>query len=128
MTMPAPRMFSGVNEMKILGSKNHNHELIAPYHHQENRVLSPFEQFLKSLQTNGYAPNAVPDIAEAGRKEVKIPGKKFGTGIITEDGDVVQVVDEKPKFVSKLYSTVAYLLFVRRDTRYFVAIYIYMGV
>lgn len=96
--MPAPRIFPGMNEMKIVGPKHHNHELITPYY-QENRVLSPFEQFLKSLHTNGYAPNAV-DTSEGGRKEVKILGKKFSAGIITEEGDIVQIIDEKSKFVS----------------------------
>lgn len=88
--------------MKILGPKNHNHEFITP-HYQDNKILSPFEQFLKNtaLQTSGYAPNTI-DMTEGCRKEVRILGKKLGTGIITttEEGDIVKVVEDKTKFVS----------------------------
>lgn len=96
-------MFPGLNEVKILGPKNYSHELITP--HYQDRVLSPFEQFLKNtaIQTNCIS-NSV-DTSEGCRKEVKILGKKLGTGIITttEEGDIVKVVDDKPKFVSDLF-------------------------
>lgn len=100
--LPPPKMFSGLNEVKILGPKNHSHELVAP-HYQDNRLLSPFEQFLKNttMQTSGCIPNTI-DVFEGCRKEVKILGKKLGTGIITttEEGDIVKVVDDNSKFVS----------------------------
>nr|XP_012221938.1 PREDICTED: uncharacterized protein LOC105671946 [Linepithema humile] len=94
LTLPPPRIFPpAMNDVKILGPKNHNHELATS--HYQDRVFSPFEQFLKSIQTNG-TPNAV-DMLEGCKKEVKILGKKLGTGIITttEEGDVVEVVDDK---------------------------------
>ncbi|KMQ94469.1 fez family zinc finger protein 2 [Lasius niger] len=98
--LPPPKMFSGLNEVKILGPKNHSHELIAP-HYQDNRFLSPFEQFLKNttMQTSGCISNTA-DAFEGYRKEVKILGKKLGTGIITttEEGDIVKVVDDNSKF------------------------------
>ncbi|XP_072756885.1 uncharacterized protein [Anoplolepis gracilipes] len=96
--LPPPKMFPGLNEVKILGPKNHNHELVAP--HYQDRLLSPFEQFLKNtMQTSGCMSNNV-DAFEGCRKEVKILGKKLGTGIITttEEGDVVKVVDDNSKF------------------------------
>lgn len=96
-------MFPGLNEVKILGPKNHTHELIAP-HYQDTRILSPFEQFLKNtaIQPNNCIPN-IADMTEGCRKEVKILGKKLGTGIITttEEGDIVKVVDDK--FVSNFF-------------------------
>jgi len=94
-------MFPGLNEVKILGPKNHSHDLMTP--HYQERVLSPFEQFLKStvVQTSSCVPGTI-DPSEGCRKEVKILGKKLGTGIITttEEGDIVKVVDDKVKFVS----------------------------
>jgi len=100
--LPPPKMYPGLNEVKILGPKNHSHELMAP-HYQDTRFLSPYEQFLKNASMqNAYIPNIV-DASEGCKKEVKILGKKLGTGIITttEEGDIVKVIDEKPKFVSK---------------------------
>ncbi|KAH0950916.1 hypothetical protein HN011_002475 [Eciton burchellii] len=97
--LPPPRMFPGLNEVKILGPKNHSHDLMTP--HYQERVLSPFEQFLKStvVQTSSCVPGTI-DPSEGCRKEVKILGKKLGTGIITttEEGDIVKVVDDKVKF------------------------------
>ncbi|XP_029658905.1 uncharacterized protein LOC115232889 isoform X4 [Formica exsecta] len=98
--LPPPKMFPGLNEVKILGPKNHSHELVAP-HYQDNRLLGPFEQFLKNttMQTSGCISNTI-DAFEGCRKEVKILGKKLGTGIITttEEGDIVKVVDDNSKF------------------------------
>ncbi|XP_032684236.1 uncharacterized protein LOC116850276 isoform X3 [Odontomachus brunneus] len=98
---PPPKIFSGYNEVKILGPKNHHHDMIIP-HYQDARILSPFEQFLKNtaIQTNTCVPNTIDAPTEGCRKEVKILGKKLGTGIITttEQGDVVEVVDDKTKF------------------------------
>lgn len=94
-----------MNEVKILGPKNYNHDFITP-HYQETRVLSPFEQFLKStaMQPNGCMPNVSDPVSEGYRKEVKILGKKLGTGIITttEEGDIVKVVDDI-KYVSMTF-------------------------
>jgi len=74
--------------------------------HYQERVLSPFEQFLKStvVQTSSCVPGTI-DPSEGCRKEVKILGKKLGTGIITttEEGDIVKVVDDKVKFVSNFF-------------------------
>lgn len=104
--LPPPRMFPGLNEVKILGPKNHSHDLMTP--HYQDRVLSPFEQFFKStvMQTTGSCVPGAIDPPEGCRKEVKILGKKLGTGIITttEQGDIVKVVDDKVKFVSELPS------------------------
>lgn len=76
--------------------------MITP-HYQDTRILSPFEQFLKNtaIQTNACVLNTIDASTEGYRKEVKILGKKLGTGIITttEQGDVVEVVDDKTKFV-----------------------------
>lgn len=112
--LPPPRMFPPVmNDVKILGSKNYNHELATS--HYQDRVLSPFEQFLKSMQTNGGCTSNTVDMLEGCRKEVKILGKKLGTGIITttEEGNVVKVVDDKNKFVSNFLSaTINIILYV----------------
>lgn len=118
LTLPPPRMFPPLmNDVKILGPKNHNHELATS--HYQDRVLSPFEQFLKSLQSsqNGCTPNAV-DMLEGCKKEVKILGKKLGTGIITttEEGDFVKVVDDKNKFVSNfLFAVIKIILYVHHN-------------
>ncbi|KAL0127665.1 hypothetical protein PUN28_003150 [Cardiocondyla obscurior] len=98
--LPPPKMYPGLNEVKILGPKNHNHEFIVP-HYQESRFLSPYEQFLKNASMQNVCLSNIADsTAEGCRKEVKILGKKLGTGIITttEGGDVVKVLDDKPKF------------------------------
>ncbi|XP_014475328.1 PREDICTED: uncharacterized protein LOC106744805 [Dinoponera quadriceps] len=98
---PPPKVFPGYNEVRILGPKNHNRETFIP-HYQDARILSPFEQFLKNtaIQTNACVPNTIDAASEGCRKEVKILGKKLGTGIITttEQGNVVEVVDDKTKF------------------------------
>lgn len=61
---------------------------------------------------NAYVSNIVDPTSEE-RKEVKILGKKLSTGIITttEEGDV-KVVDEKPKFVSKIIFSLFYNCFL----------------
>lgn len=111
--MQPPKIYPGLNEVKILGPKNHSHELIVP-HYQDTRFLSPYEQFLKNASMqNAYVSNIVdPTIEE--RKEVKILGKKLSTGIITttEDGDV-KVIDEKPKFVSKIIFSLFFNYFLK---------------
>lgn len=104
--MPPPKIYPGLNEVKILGPKNHSHEWMAP-HYQDTRFLSPYEQFLKNASMqNACIPNIVDasEGREGCKKEVKILGKKLGTGIITttEEGDVIKVIDDKPKFVSKI--------------------------
>ncbi|XP_036147463.1 uncharacterized protein LOC105835607 [Monomorium pharaonis] len=102
-SLPPPKIFPGLNEVKILGPKNHAHELITP-HYQDTRFLSPYEQFLKNTSMqNAYVPN-VAEVSEGCRKEVKILGKKLGTGIITttEEGDIVKVIDDKSKFESTM--------------------------
>ncbi|XP_011865272.1 PREDICTED: uncharacterized protein LOC105560626, partial [Vollenhovia emeryi] len=101
---PPPKIFPGLNEVKILGPKNHSHELIVPHPYQETRFLSPYEQFLKNSMQNAYVSNTADPASEGCRKEVKILGKKLGTGIITttEDGDIVKVVDDKSKFESTM--------------------------
>ncbi|XP_024867508.1 uncharacterized protein LOC112451832 [Temnothorax curvispinosus] len=103
--LPPPKIYPGLNEVKILGPKNHNHELVVP-HYQDTRFLSPYEQFLKNAYgQNVYVPNIVDPAFEGCRKEVKILGKKLGTGIITttEEGDIVKVIDEKSKFENTMF-------------------------
>ncbi|KAL6268477.1 hypothetical protein P5V15_001610 [Pogonomyrmex californicus] len=101
--LPPPKMYPGLNEVKILGPKNHSHELITP-HYQDSRFLSPYEQFLKNVTMQNICVSNIADASEGCKKEVKILGKKLGTGIITttEEGDIVKVLDEKPKFESTL--------------------------
>lgn len=109
---PPPKIFPGYNEVKILGPKNHSREMITS-HYQDARILSPFEQFLKNtaIQTNACVLNTMDTPSEGCRKEVKILGKKLGTGIITttEQGDVIEVVDDKTKFVSEGRSSRSFL-------------------
>lgn len=103
---PPPKIYPGLNEVKILGPKNHSHEFIVP-HYQDTRFLSPYEQFLKNATMQNTCVSDVIDPASEGcRKEVKILGKKLGTGIITttEEGDIVKIIDDKSKFVSNLSS------------------------
>jgi len=82
-------------------------------HYQDTRFLSPYyEQFLKNASMqNACIPNIV-DESEGCKKKVKILDKKLGTGIITttEEGDIVKVIDEKPKFVSKITCTSLFLI------------------
>lgn len=70
--------------------------------YQDVKLLNSYEQFLKSTasNTNGCDSGGV-NTSGSCRKEVKILGKKLGTGIITstEDGNVVEVIDEKTKLV-----------------------------
>lgn len=106
-SLTSSKLFSDLGEVKILGPKNHNQELMVSQY-QDTKLLSPYEQFLKSTasNTNGCDTNAVN--ASAGcRKEVKILGKKLGTGIITstEEGNVVEVVEEKTKLVRNFMVT-----------------------
>lgn len=72
-------------------------------HYQDTRFVSPYEQFLKNASMQNTCISNI-DASEGCRKEVKILGKKLGTGIITttEEGDIVKVIDDKPKFVSKV--------------------------
>ncbi|XP_039305498.1 uncharacterized protein LOC105205750 isoform X3 [Solenopsis invicta] len=98
-SLPPPKMYPGLNEIKILGPKTHGHELLTP-HYQDIRFLSPYEQFLKNTSMQNTCVPNIADTSEGCRKEVKILGKKLGTGIITttEEGDIVKVIDDKPKF------------------------------
>nr|XP_034193225.1 uncharacterized protein LOC117610217 isoform X2 [Osmia lignaria] len=100
-SLPSSKLFSDLGEVKILGPKNHNQELMVSQY-QDTKLLSPYEQFLKSTasNTNGCDTNAV-NASGGCRKEVKILGKKLGTGIITstEEGNVVEVVEEKTKLM-----------------------------
>lgn len=70
--------------------------------YQDIKLLSPYEQFLKNTasNTNGCDSGGV-NTSGGCRKEVKILGKKLGTGIITstEEGNVVEVIEEKTKLV-----------------------------
>ncbi|XP_078046693.1 uncharacterized protein LOC144475043 [Augochlora pura] len=99
--LPPSKLFSGLGEVKILGPKNHNQEIMASQY-SNMKLLTPYEQFLKNTaaNTNGCETNVVNTSAGC-RKEVKILGKKLGTGIITstEDGNVVEVVEEKTKLM-----------------------------
>lgn len=98
---PPSKLFSGLGEVKILGPKNHAQEIMTPQY-QDMKLLSPYEQFLKSTAANTNGCDTSMVSATGGcRKEVKILGKKLGTGIITstEDGNVVEVVEEKTKLV-----------------------------
>ncbi|CAL7940690.1 unnamed protein product [Xylocopa violacea] len=95
------KLFSGLNDVKILGPKNHSQELMSSQY-QDVKLLSPYEQFLKSTasNTNGCDSGGV-NTSGGCRKEVKILGKKLGTGIITstEEGNVVEVIEEKTKLM-----------------------------
>ena len=99
--------------MKILGPKNHNQEIMTPQY-QDLKLLSPYEQFLKNTasNTNG-CDSGVVTTSGGCRKEVKILGKKLGTGIITstEEGNVVEVIEEKTKLVRD--SMITFNLFAR---------------
>ncbi|XP_076168161.1 uncharacterized protein LOC143147112 [Ptiloglossa arizonensis] len=99
--LPSSKLFAGLGEVKILGPKNHTQEIMAPQY-SDMKLLSPYEQFLKNTasNTNGCDTNIV-NASGGCRKEVKILGKKLGTGIITstEDGNVVEVVEEKTKLI-----------------------------
>lgn len=76
--------------------------------YQDIKLLSPYEQFLKNTasNTNGCDSGGV-NTSGGCRKEVKILGKKLGTGIITstEEGNVVEVIEEKTKLVRDLTIT-----------------------
>ncbi|XP_053983689.1 uncharacterized protein LOC128878981 [Hylaeus volcanicus] len=99
--LSSSKLFSGLGEVKILGPKNHAQEIMAPQY-SDIKLLSSYEQFLKNTasNTNGCDTNVVNTFGGS-RKEVKILGKKLGTGIITstEDGNVVEVVEEKTKLM-----------------------------
>ncbi|XP_011064621.1 PREDICTED: uncharacterized protein LOC105152189 [Acromyrmex echinatior] len=101
--LPPPKLYPGLNEVKILGPKNHSHEFMAP-HYQDTRFLSPYEQFLKNTSMQNVCVPNIIDASEGCKKEVKILGKRLGTGIITttEEGDIVKVIDDKPKFENTL--------------------------
>lgn len=111
--LPSSKLFSGLNEVKILGPKNHNQEIMTPQY-QDLKLLSPYEQFLKNTasNTNG-CDSGVVTTSGGCRKEVKILGKKLGTGIITstEEGNVVEVIEEKTKLVRD--SMITFNLFAR---------------
>ncbi|XP_076648487.1 uncharacterized protein LOC143356568 [Halictus rubicundus] len=100
-SLPSSKLFSGLCEVKILGPKNHSQEIMASQY-SNMKLLTPYEQFLKNtaVNTNGCETNVV-NTSGGCRKEVKILGKKLGTGIITstEDGNVVEVVEEKTKLM-----------------------------
>ncbi|XP_015435550.1 PREDICTED: uncharacterized protein LOC107191110 [Dufourea novaeangliae] len=99
--LTSSKLFAGLGEVKILGPKNHTQEIMATQY-SDMKLLSPYEQFLKNTaaNTNGCDTNIV-NTSGGCRKEVKILGKKLGTGIITstEDGSVVEVVEEKTKLM-----------------------------
>ncbi|XP_018398722.1 PREDICTED: uncharacterized protein LOC108776560 [Cyphomyrmex costatus] len=101
--LPPPKIYPGLNEVKILGPKNHNHEFMTP-HYQDTRFLSPYEQFLKNTSMQSTCVPNIVDVSEGSKKEVKILGKKLGTGIITttEEGDIIKVIDNKAKFENTL--------------------------
>ncbi|XP_017880353.1 zinc finger protein 148-like [Ceratina calcarata] len=101
------KLFSGLNEVKILGPKNRSQEIMTSQY-QDVKLLSPYEQFLKSTASNTNGCDTVGGTMSSGssagsgcRKEVKILGKKLGTGIITstEEGNVVEVIEEKTKLM-----------------------------
>ncbi|XP_076291452.1 uncharacterized protein LOC143214371 [Lasioglossum baleicum] len=100
-SLQSSKLFSGLGEVKILGPKNHSQEIMASQY-SNMKLLTPYEQFLKNtaVNTNGCETNVV-NTSGGCRKEVKILGKKLGTGIITstEDGNVVEVVEEKTKLM-----------------------------
>lgn len=93
-------MFPGLNEVKILGPKNHGQEIMTSQY-QDIKLLSPYEQFLKNTASNTNGCDSGGVNTSGCRKEVKILGKKLGTGIITstEEGNVVEVIEEKTKLV-----------------------------
>ncbi|PBC31289.1 Fez family zinc finger protein [Apis cerana cerana] len=99
--LPPSKLFPGLNEVKILGPKNHGQEIMTSQY-QDIKLLSPYEQFLKNTasNTNGCDSGGV-NTSGGCRKEVKILGKKLGTGIITstEEGNVVEVIEEKTKLM-----------------------------
>ncbi|XP_043264513.1 uncharacterized protein LOC122404540 [Colletes gigas] len=99
--LASSKLFAGLGDVKILGPKNHAQEIMAP-HYSDMKLLSPYEQFLKNTaaNTNGCDTN-IANISGGCRKEVKILGKKLGMGIITstEDGNVVEVVEDKTKLM-----------------------------
>ncbi|XP_031771363.1 uncharacterized protein LOC100871569 [Apis florea] len=99
--LPPSKLFPGLNEVKILGPKNHSQEIMTSQY-QDIKLLSPYEQFLKNTasNTNGCDSGGV-NTSGGCRKEVKILGKKLGTGIITstEEGNVVEVIEEKTKLM-----------------------------
>ncbi|CAK9828293.1 Fez family zinc finger protein 2 [Anthophora retusa] len=99
--LPSSKLFSGLGEVKILGPKNHSQEIMTSQY-QDVKLLTSYEQFLKNTaaNTNGCDGSGVNTSAGC-RKEVKILGKKLGTGIITstEEGNVVEVIEEKTKLI-----------------------------
>lgn len=101
-SLPSSKLFLGVGEVKILGPKHHTQDMMASQY-SNVKLLTPYEQFLKNTaaNTNSCDTNVVNAFSGC-RKEVKILGKKLGTGIITstEDGNVVEVVEERTKLVT----------------------------
>ncbi|KAK1126008.1 hypothetical protein K0M31_005538 [Melipona bicolor] len=99
--LSSSKLFPGLNEVKILGPKNHSQEIITSQY-QDVKLLSPYEQFLKNTASNTNGCDSGELNTSGGcRKEVKILGKKLGTGIITstEEGNVVEVIEEKTKLM-----------------------------
>lgn len=98
---PPSKLFLGLGDVKILGPKNHSQDLMASQY-PDMKLLSPYEQFLKSTASNTNGVDNIINTSGGCRKEVKILGKKLGTGIITstEDGNVVEVIEDRPKLVS----------------------------
>ncbi|XP_076243319.1 uncharacterized protein LOC143184743 [Calliopsis andreniformis] len=97
---PSSKLFLGLGDVKILGPKNHSQDLMASQY-PDMKLFSPYEQFLKSTASNTNGCDNVVTSSGGCRKEVKILGKKLGTGIITstEDGNVVEVIEEKTKLM-----------------------------
>lgn len=93
------KIYPNFGEVKILGPKNHGQELVTTQF-QDMKMFSPYEDLLKNsiapLNMRDNSPNNVC------KKEVKILGKKLGTGIIggTEDDKVIKLFDDKRKLVS----------------------------
>nr|XP_050852700.1 uncharacterized protein LOC127064989 isoform X2 [Vespula vulgaris] len=95
---PLSKIYPNFGEVKILGPKNHGQELVTTQF-QDMKMFSPYEDLLKNsiapLNMRGNSPNNIC------KKEVKILGKKLGTGIIggTEDDKVIKLLDDKRKLV-----------------------------
>ncbi|KAG7188889.1 hypothetical protein KM043_008495 [Ampulex compressa] len=99
--LPPSKIFPNLGEIKILGPKNSGQELVSP-HYQEAKMLDSYEQFLSNASSSANScGGGAANTSRACRKEVKILGKKLGTGIITstEDGSIVRVVDDNSKMV-----------------------------
>ncbi|KAK2582954.1 hypothetical protein KPH14_009012 [Odynerus spinipes] len=92
-----PKLYPSFGEVKILGPKHHGQEFATQL--QDMKMFAPYDDLLK----NSMAPLSMRDNSPNNvcKKEVKILGKKLGTGIIdgNEDDNIIKVLDDKRKMV-----------------------------